>query len=135
MAYKIEDIEGIGPSYAQKLAVVGIQTTADLLKQCASGPGRQSVAAKTGVSDALLLKWVNLADLMRIPGIGSEFSELLEGSGVDTVRELRNRNADNLAAKLKEVNRARRLTRMTPGPKSVAKWIQHARQLPPIITY
>lgn len=135
MAYKIEDIEGIGPSYTQKLAAVGIRTTADLLKQCASGPGRQTVAGKTGVSDVLLLKWVNLADLMRIPGIGSEFSELLEGSGVDTVRELRNRNADNLAAKLKEVNRARRLTRLTPSPKSVARWIRHAQELPPMITY
>jgi predicted flap endonuclease-1-like 5' DNA nuclease len=135
MSYKIQDIEGIGPSYAQKLAVAKVRTTNDLLKYCCDTRGRMSVGAKTGVSEAQLLKWANMADLMRISGVGSEFSELLEAAGVDTVKELRNRNAENLAIKMKEVNRARRLTRTTPSAKSVQKWIIQAGKLAPVITH
>jgi len=135
MSYKIQDIEGIGPSYAQKLAVAKVRTTNDLLKYCCDAKGRMSVGAKTGVGEAQLLKWANMADLMRISGVGSEFSELLEAAGVDTVKELRNRNAENLAIKMKEVNRARRLTRTTPSAKTVQKWITQAGKLAPVITH
>lgn len=135
MSYRIQDIEGIGPSYAQKLAVAKIKTTNDLLRYCCDAKGRVSVSTRTGVSEQQLLKWANMADLMRISGIGSEFSELLEAAGVDTVKELRNRNAENLAVTMKEVNRARRLTRTTPSAKSVQKWISQAGRLAPVITH
>ena len=135
MSYKIQDIEGIGPSYAEKLSVAKIKTTNDLLKHCCDQRGRSSVSAKTGVAEPQLLKWANMADLMRISGVGSEFSELLEAAGVDTVKELRTRNADNLAEKMRAVNAARRLTRTTPGAKTVQKWISHAERLSPVITH
>jgi predicted flap endonuclease-1-like 5' DNA nuclease len=135
MGYKIADIEGIGPSYAGKLAVAKISTTNDLLKLCNSARGRSSVSATTGVSEHQLLKWTNLADLMRVSGIGSEFSELLEAAGVDTIKELRNRNPENLAAKMKEVNAVKKLTRTTPGTKTLQQWIKNAAKLPPVITY
>ncbi len=135
MSYRIQDIEGIGPSYTQKLAVAKVRTTNDLLKYCCDARGRLSVSSKTGVSEQQLLKWANMADLMRISGVGSEFSELLEAAGVDTVKELRTRNAENLAIKMKEVNRARRLTRTTPSAKSVQKWITQAGKLAPVITH
>ena len=135
MSYKIEDIEGIGPAYATKLAAAKIKTTNDLLKLCCDARGRRTVSEQTGVSEGQLLKWVNLADLMRISGIGSEFSELLEAAGVDTVKELRNRNADNLAAAMRKVNDTKRLSRATPGAKSVSRWIDRADKLTPLITH
>ena len=100
MSYEIQEIEGIGSAYGQRLQDAGLTTTDALLKACADPKGRKETAAKTGFSESQLLKWANMSDLMRVSGIGQEFSELLEAAGVDTVKELRNRNADNLAAKM-----------------------------------
>jgi len=135
MAYKISEIEGIGPKYTERLTAAGIATTDDLLKTCASRKGRDETAEKTGFTTAQLLKWTNMADLMRISGIGEEFSELLEAAGVDTVRELATRRADNLAAKMKEVNEAKKLTRALPAETQVQKWIDQAKTLPAVMTY
>ena len=135
MAYKIEEIEGIGPAYAEKLGAADIKTTGDLLKLCCDDKGRKSTAAATGVSETQLLKWANMADLMRVSGIGSEYSELLEAAGVDTVKELRTRNAENLAAKMAEVNESRKLTRTVPSQKTVSDWIEKAKALDPVITH
>ena len=111
MAYKIEQIEGIGPVYAAKLARAGIKTAHSLLTSCADPKGRDMVSEKTTISPQLLLKWANMADLMRISGIGRQFAELLEASGVDTVKELKHRLPDNLAAKMAEVNAQKQLCR------------------------
>ncbi|KPK55697.1 MAG: ferredoxin [Gemmatimonas sp. SG8_38_2] len=135
MSYKIADIEGIGKAYAEKLSAAKIATTGDLLDLCKTPQGRDSVSKTTGISANQLLKWTNLADLMRVSGVGSEYSELLEAAGVDTIKELKNRRADNLAAKMKEVNAAKKLTRMTPSAKVVQEWIENAAKLPPMITY
>ena len=135
MSYKIEEIEGIGPAYAEKLAAADITTTDHLLKLCCDAKGRKSTAEKTDVSEAQLLKWANMADLMRISGVGSEYSELLEAAGVDTVKELRNRNAENLAAKMMEVNEAKKLTRTVPSEKVVTGWVDQAKTLDPLITH
>jgi predicted flap endonuclease-1-like 5' DNA nuclease len=135
MSYKIEEIEGIGPVYAGKLAAADIDSTDDLLKLCCDAKGRKTTSEKTGVSEAQLLKWANMADLMRISGVGSEFSELLEAAGVDTVKELRNRNADNLAEKMAEVNEEKKLTRTVPSAKTVSDWVEQAKGLDPLITH
>lgn len=135
MSYKIEDIEGIGPSHGQRLADAGIKTTGALLKLCCDAKGRESVAEKTGFGTSVLLKWANMADLMRISGVGSEFSELLEAAGVDTVLELRQRNAENLAESMRSVNKEKRLTRAAPSAKTVAKWVEQSKQLEPVITH
>ena len=135
MSYKIEEIEGIGPAYAEKLSAADVKTTDDLLKLCCDARGRKSTAEKTGVSAGQLLKWANMADLMRISGVGSEYSELLEAAGVDTVKELRNRNAENLAAKMAEVNEAKKLTRTVPSEKVVKGWVEQAKTLDPLITH
>ena len=135
MDYRIEKIEGIGPAHASKLSTAGISRTSHLLSRCAAAKGRKAVAAQTGLDEKQLLKWANLADLMRISGIGEEYSELLEAAGVDTVKELRNRRPDALTAKIAEVNRARRLTRQTPGLKQVTRWVEQAKSLAPLITH
>jgi predicted flap endonuclease-1-like 5' DNA nuclease len=135
MGYKIAEIEGIGPAYAEKLAAANIATTDDLLKLCCTGDGRRAVAMKTGLSESQLLEWANRADLMRVKGIGSEFADLLEAAGVDTVKELAVRNGANLVTKLKEVNAQKKLTRATPSEKVVDKWISQAKQMPPMITH
>jgi len=135
MPYKIQVIEGIGPAFAKKLEKANIFTTDDLLKCCATAKGRKKTAEKTGVDTSVLLKWANMADLMRISGIAGQFAELLKASGVDTVKELRNRRAENLAAKMAEVNKAKKLTRAVPPAKTVAKWIEAAKKLEPVITH
>jgi predicted flap endonuclease-1-like 5' DNA nuclease len=135
MAYKIIDIEGIGDVYAPKLIAANITTPTELLDKCAAPAGRKALAEETGISEKLILTWTNHADLMRIKGIGPQFSELLEAAGVDTVKELRNRNAENLAAKILEINEEKHLVRRVPVLKEVVKMINQAKELPPVMTY
>ncbi len=135
MGYRIEDIEGIGPAYGEKLAGLGIKNTDVFLRLCRDRKGRARVAEQADISEKHLLKWANLADLMRISGIGPQYSELLEAAGVDTVKELRRRNAENLAAKMKEVQQEKRLTRTAPGASTVSRWVAQAKRLDPIISH
>ncbi|MEZ4387751.1 MAG: DUF4332 domain-containing protein [Candidatus Krumholzibacteriia bacterium] len=135
MSYKITEIEGIGPAYAEKLAAAEIATTDDLLTRCATPAGRKAVAETTGMSTAVLLKWANRADLMRISGVGPQFSELLESAGVDTVKELRTRNAENLAARMLEVNTEKKLARTAPPAATINGWIDQAKTMEPRISH
>lgn len=135
MAKRIEDIEGIGPSIGAALRDAGVNTVDKLLELCCDKNGRSSLASKTQISETRILKWVNMADLFRIKGIAGQYAELLEGAGVDTVKELRNRNAESLASKLIEVNAEKRLVRKTPSVKVVASWVEQAKSLPPKISH
>jgi predicted flap endonuclease-1-like 5' DNA nuclease len=135
MPYNIKEIEGVGPAYAAKLFEAGIKTTGALLKSCADPKGRDRLCEKTAISSNLVLKWTNMADLMRINGIGRQFAELLEASGVDTIKELKHRQARNLAAKMAEVNAEKRLCRVSPSATVVAKWIEQANSLQAAIRY
>jgi predicted flap endonuclease-1-like 5' DNA nuclease len=132
---KIVDVEGIGPKYAAKLGEGGISTTEDLLKKGASPKGRKEIAEKTGIGEALILKWVNHVDLYRIKGVGSEYSDLLEAAGVDTIPELAQRNAINLTQKMVAVNKEKKLVRKLPVESQVADWIEQAKKLPRVLTY
>lgn len=135
MAYKIEEIEGIGAKSGKLLRVADIQTTDDLLRNCSDKRGRTRVAKKTGLSETLLLEWVNLADLMRIKGVGEEYADLLEEAGVDTVKELAKRNAVNLAVAMKEINTKKKLSRTNPSAKTLEKWITEAKKLVAVVTH
>ena len=129
------DIEGVGEVYARKLHEAGVTTTAELLQQGATPGGRKELAQKTGISDRLILKWVNRADLFRVKGIGEQYSDLLAAAGVETVLELAQRRADHLHQKLVETNQAKRLVRVVPGPEQVAEWVQQAHKLPRVVSY
>ncbi|MEL7001119.1 MAG: DUF4332 domain-containing protein [Bacteroidota bacterium] len=131
----ISDIEGIGPKFAEKLNKAGIKTVAGILKACCDKKGRKAIAAETGLDEKQLLEWANRADLYRIKGVGSEYSDLLEASGVDTVKELRNRNAANLHAKMTEVNAEKKLVRQLPSLSKVESFVEHAKTLDPVITH
>lgn len=131
----IEKIEGIGPKYAQALAKAGVKTTTRLLKDGATKKGREALAAKSGLSEMLILEWVNLADLMRIKGVGEEYSDLLEEAGVDSVKELRNRVPANLCKAMEDTNKAKRLVRRTPNLSMVERWVAEAKTLPPVVTH
>ncbi len=135
MSKKIESIEGIGPSYAEKLSQAKIKTTSHLLQQGATRAGRLQLAQQTGVDEQRILKWVNMADLFRIKGVASQYAELLEAAGVDTVKELRTRNVENLAQKMVEVNAEKKLVRQVPSVKHVNDWVAQAKQLDPMVTY
>jgi len=133
--YKIEEIEGIGEKLGAKFREAGINSTDKLLAGTKTKKQRKDLAESTGISEKLVLKFANMADLFRINGIGEEFSELLEVAGVDTVVELATRNAENLTAKMEEVNAAKKLTRRTPSLKEVEKWIDEAKSLPRMLEY
>ncbi|MEO8540573.1 MAG: DUF4332 domain-containing protein [bacterium] len=132
---KIIEIEGIGEKYAAALEGAGVATVEKLLTDGGSASGRAKIAEATGVTTQKVLEWVNRADLMRIKGIGSEFSDLLEAAGVDTVKELATRRPDNLFAKMEELNTAKKLVRRTPSAAEVEKWIAEAKTLPGMVTY
>jgi predicted flap endonuclease-1-like 5' DNA nuclease len=135
MDYKIQEIEGIGPSNGKKLEQAGILKSSDLLNQCGSSKGRKDTSATTGISESVLLKWANMADLMRISGIGKQYAELLEAAGVDTVKELKQRKAENLAEKMNEVNSVKKLTRGVPASNQVSEWIKQASNMKPAISH
>ena len=135
MSVPIEEIEGIGPSYAEKLAALGIKTTEDLLKAGRTPEGRRELAEKTGIPLRLILRWVNLADLIRIEGISGEYSDLLEEAGVDTVVELSRRDPEKLYAKLVEVNEKKKLVRRLPTLEMVTSWVEQAKKLPRVVEY
>lgn len=132
---KLDEIEGIGPAYAAKLEAAGIKNTDQLLEKAGSGKGREELAEASGVSKALLLEWVNHVDLMRIKGVGSEFSDLLEEAGVDSCPELGHRNAANLTAKMAELNETKKLVRRVPTESEVQGWIDQAKTLPKVVTH
>ncbi len=132
---RIIEIEGIGEVFAAKLEGAGVATVEALLEQGGSPSGRKSLAEATGLSTDRILEWVNRADLMRVKGVGSEYSDLLEASGVDTVKELATRRPDNLHAKMLEVNEAKKLVRRTPTLDDVASWVAEAKTLPPKVSY
>ena len=132
---KLSEIEGIGESYAKKLEKAGLKTTEDLLKKGATPKGRREIAKLTGISEKLILKWVNHADLFRIKGIGKQYAELLEAAGVDTVVELAKRVPENLLKKMEEVNKKKKLVRLLPFLKQVKKWVEQAKKLPRKINY
>ena len=131
----IIDVEGIGPAYKKKLKAVGIHTTETLLDVGGTPKGRKELSEKTGIGDALILEWVNLSDLFRIKGVGSEYSDLLEEAGVDTVVELSKRTPENLYAKMVEVSKKKNLVNKLPGVKQVKKWIAQAKKLPRAVSY
>ncbi len=135
MRYAIEKIEGIGPKNAEVLRSHGITRTHHLLEQGATRKGRKSVAEKTGLDEKKILKWANMCDLMRIKGVGEEYSELLEAAGVDTVKELRNRKADNLRKAMLDVNDKKKLVRQLPSPKQVEGWVKQAKDIDPVMSY
>ncbi|MEM2104737.1 MAG: DUF4332 domain-containing protein [Candidatus Bathyarchaeia archaeon] len=132
---KIEEIEGIGPEYAKKLAGAGVKTTDDLLNAGATKKGRKELAEKTGISEKLILEWVNLADLFRIKGVAEEYSDLLEEAGVDTVVELAKRDPENLHAKILEVNKQKKLVKRPPTLEQVKNWVEQAKKLPRKVEY
>ena len=131
----IEQVEGIGQIYTERLNANGINTVEALLKQGAFPAGRERIARETGIPETLILEWVNHADLWRINGVGEEYSDLLEVAGVDTVVELAQRNPHNLYEKLMEVNRYKKLVRRLPSEKQVSDWVSQAKMLPRVVTY
>lgn len=135
MTYKIIDVEGIGEVYGKKLVDAGINTVEELLEAGCKPAGRKALAEKTDISPKLILTWTNHADLMRINGIGPQFSELLEAAGVDTVKELKHRKAENLQPKLEEINAEKNLVNRVPGLKEVQKMIDQAAELPAKMEY
>lgn len=131
---KLTDIEGVGEGPAQKLKAAGIRSADVLIKKGATKKNREEIAERSGIGYAVILKWVNHADLFRVKGVGGEFAELLEAAGVDTVPALARRNPANLQKKMAEVNEAKSLVRRAPSLKEVTGWVEQAKALPRVIS-
>jgi predicted flap endonuclease-1-like 5' DNA nuclease len=131
----ILEVEGIGESYAKKLLKVGIKTVEKLLAEGATPKGRKGIADKAGIAESLVLEWVNHVDLFRIKGVASEYSDLLEEAGVDTVVELANRNPANLFKMMAETNQKKDLVRKMPTEAQVKDWVDQAKKLPRVVSY
>lgn len=132
---KIEDVEGIGPAIGGKLRACGVKDTDGFLAQARTPAGRKALAEKCGLAEKQVLRFANMVDLYRIKGVGSEFAELLEAAGVDTVVELARRNPEQLAKKIAEVGQAKKLTRRLPSEADVGRWVAQAKELPRAIEY
>lgn len=132
---KLEYVEGIAEKYADKLREAGVASTDKLLEMGSTPKGRAELAEKAGISEKLILEWVNHVDLFRIKGVGQEYADLLEEAGVDTIPELAQRNAENLYAKMAEVNEKKKLVRVLPTQEDVSDWVAQAKQLPRVIQY
>ncbi len=132
---RVTEVEGIGKVYAEKLVSAGIATQEQLLESCAKPGDRKRLADSTGISGTLILKWANRADLARVKGVGSEYADLLECAGVDTVPELANRNANNLHLKMSQLNDEKNLVRKLPSAVTVANWVSSAKTLGRKINY
>jgi predicted flap endonuclease-1-like 5' DNA nuclease len=132
---RIASIEGVGQVHTKTLSLAGIKSTQALLKVAATAKGRKELEEKTKIAHKQLLDWVNRADLMRIKGVGEEYSDLLEKAGVDTVVELANRNADNLLEKVIAINKEKKLVRKLPVLSMITDWIKQAKKLPRIVEY
>lgn len=132
---KLMDIEGIGGIFAQRLNAAGIRSSQALLQQGSTAQGRKAIAAKTLISEQKILEWVNHLDLFRVKGIAGQYADLLEEAGVDTVKELAQRNAQSLHEKLILVNQQKKLVRQVPAASQVRAWIKQAANLPRVISY
>ena len=124
---KLTMIEGIGPANAEKMMIAGVQTTEALLEVAGNKKGRSDLARKTGIAESVILSWVNMADLFRIKGISSQYAELLEAAGVDTVKELARRNPQNLLEAMIEANNKRKMVRRVPAINQVNGWVESAK--------
>ena len=132
---KLSDIEGLGPSYSDKLNQAGIGSIGKFLELCCVKKNRKATADKTGISEKLILEWVNRADLSRVKGVSTQYADLLEFAGVDTVPELAQRNAENLQQKMAEVNEEKKLVRQVPSASQVESWVAQAKELPRVVTH
>jgi predicted flap endonuclease-1-like 5' DNA nuclease len=135
MAYRIDEIEGIGPANKAKLEAAGVSNTDQLLEKAASKAGRKALAAETGIDEKRILTFVNLADLMRVKGIGRQFAELLQAAGVDTIKELRTRKAANLAAAVAATNAEKKLAKAVPSESQIEGFIEAAKGMEPTVTH
>lgn len=135
MSVSLKNIDGLGADILASFRAAGIRTTDKLLEQARTAKGRKALSAKTGIDEKRLLQIANMADRMRVKGLGADYAELLRVAGVDTVRELKYRNPSNLAQAMRKANDKRKLVQLVPTEKAVRRWIEHAKKLPPKITY
>jgi predicted flap endonuclease-1-like 5' DNA nuclease len=132
---KLEIVEGIGPVYAEKLRAAGVRSTGALLRAGATPEGRKELEEKAGIGHEYILDWVNRVDVMRVRGVGEEYSDLLEKAGVDTVVELAQRNPDHLYQRIIAVNEEKDLVRRPPTRDMVARWIGQAKMMERAVFY
>jgi predicted flap endonuclease-1-like 5' DNA nuclease len=135
MSYSIRDIDGINDEAERALKRAGIRTTAALLEAAKDSKGRKELSQRTGLDEQFLLRCANMADRLRIKGLGKDYAALIREAGVNTVRELKHRNAKRLFEAMRQANAARPIVKFLPSKKAVERWIEEAKALDIKISY
>lgn len=131
--YPVEDIEGIGQGFGRRLRAEGIDTTHKLLLTVLDADGRQKVCAACDVDEKTAMSWATMADLMRVPGIGGQWSELLWRCGINDVPSLARQEAAPLLHRMKSVNTEEHRVAELPGEHRVSHWIDEAGRMPVVL--
>ncbi len=134
MVVQINELEGVSAELGEKLKALNLNNSDKLLAAAAQVSDREALAEKLGVESRRVLELANRADLCRIKGIGQIYSDLLEFSGVDTVKELAQRNPANLHAAILEHASAHKVQR-TPSEADVANWVEQAKGMDRAVFY
>ena len=135
MALAIGTLKGMTPEREARFKARGLDTVEKFLKAALTPKSREELAAATGVPKQVMVELANRADLTLIKGIADVYCDLLEQVGVDTVKGLKERTAENLHAKLLEANAARKLTPKPPTLKNVKTWISLAKRHRKFVEY
>jgi len=130
----IGDLEVIDPKRAANLRRAGIRTTDSFLRRAASRKERGDLSHETGIDGTDLLAWALRCDLMRIDGIGPEYSELLAAVGTHSLRDLKRRTSRTLTARMADYNlNKKRLVERLPSENMVEAWIDSAKALDTVV--
>ncbi len=130
---RIDEVAGVSVRDATKLRKAGIKTSGGLIENASTRRARTELSSKTGIAPRDLQTWVHHADLLRVKGIGGEYAELLVAAGVETVRDLRRRNATALLAKVIGMNGSNKVVRRLPTESMLTGWIEAAKGVEPSI--
>jgi predicted flap endonuclease-1-like 5' DNA nuclease len=129
MSDPIGEVKGVGPELKAKLEAAGIHNMHQFLEHAHTAKQRNELASKVGVTHVVIKEIANRADLMRVNGIGSVYSNLLEEAGVNSCKELQHRKPDNLEATLQEVHAKRKLAQQLPTLAQITEWVAEAKKL------
>lgn len=135
MSYSLDEIKGMEAAHAEALRAQGVTNSEVLLERAKTPRDRKALADATGIDGALILEFANRCDLMRVKGVGRQYADLLEETGVDTVPELAQRNAGNLAKAMAELNDAKKLVSVVPTEAQVTGWVTQAKDLGRMLEY
>ena len=125
----ISDLKGLQPEVKTKLEFEGIRNTQQFLERTRTPQQRTELAHRVGTTPGALKELANRADLMRLAGVGGDFSNMLEEVGVNSCKELQHRVPEKLYASLEAIHTDKKIGHRVPALAQVTEWIIEAKKL------